>query len=101
MIANHQRLRDRVSSLFSGYKIFEDPDDENDLFLVTTKESIVYASFSEIKAQEAAEILDILFEKTREDEELTIYQMRLDDFLLVDKELEQLQKLLEEEYEND
>jgi len=90
-----------VSSLFSGYTIFNDPDDDNDIFLVTTKESIVYASFSEIKAQEAAEILDVLFEEIRDDEELTIYQMALDDFLLVDEELDQLEKLMEEEDEDD
>lgn len=90
-----------MSSLFSGYTIFNDPDDDNDIFLVTTKESIVYASFSEIKAQEAAEILDVLFEEIRDDEELTIYQMALDDFLLVDEELDQLEKLMEEEDEDD
>jgi len=94
-------LGDKVSSLFSGYTIFNDPDDDNDIFLVTTKESIVYASFSEIKAQEAAEILDVLFEEIRDDEELTIYQMALDDFLLVDEELDQLEKLMEEEDEDD
>lgn len=90
-----------MSSLFSGYSIFEDPDDENDIFLVTTKESIVYASFSEVKAQEAAEILDLLFEETRDDEEITIYQMALDDFLLVDEELNHLEKLLKETEEED
>lgn len=94
-------MGDKVSSLFSGYTIFNDPDDDNDIFLVTTKESIVYASFSEIKAQEAAEILDVLFEEIRDDEELTIYQMALDDFLLVDEELDQLEKLMEEEDEDD
>lgn len=85
-----------MSSLFSGYSIFEDPDDDNDIFLVTTKESIVYASFSELKAQEAAEILDMLFEKIRDNEEITIYQMALDDFLLVDEDLDHLEKLFEE-----
>jgi hypothetical protein len=90
-----------MSELFSGYKIFEDPDDENDLFLVTTKESIVYASFSEIKAQEAAEILDVLFEETRKDEEVTIYQLTLDDFLLNNDELDELEKLMIIEEEDD
>lgn len=90
-----------MSSLFSGYSIYEDPDDENDIFLVTTKESIVYASLSELKAQEAAEILDILFEEIRENEEITIYQMNLDDFLLVDEELEHLERLLKEMEEED
>lgn len=90
-----------MSSLFSGYSIFEDPDDDNDIFLVTTKESIVYASFSELKAQEAAEILDMLFEKIRDNEEITIYQMALDDFLLVDEDLDHLEKLLEEMEEED
>lgn len=90
-----------MSSLFSGYSIYEDPDNENDIFLVTTKESIVYASLSELKAQEAAEILDILFEEIRENEEITIYQMNLDDFLLVDEELEHLERLLKEMEEED
>lgn len=90
-----------MSSLFSGYSIFEDPDDDNDIFLVTTKESIVYASFSELKAQEAAEILDMLFEKIRDNEEITIYQMALDDFLLVDEDLDHLEKLFEEMEEED
>lgn len=90
-----------MSSLFSGYSIFEDPDDDNDIFLVTTKESIVYASFSELKAQEAAEILDMLFEKIRDNEEITIYQITLDDFLLVDEDLDHLEKLLEEMEEED
>lgn len=90
-----------MSSLFKGYSIFEDPDEDSDIFLVTTNESIVYASWSELKAQEAAEILDLFFENIEKEEEITIYSVPLDDFLLIDEELDQLEVFLEETEEED
>jgi hypothetical protein len=82
-----------MSSIFKGYKIWEDPDDKNSLFMIVTPETVLYASLSDLKTSEAFDLLEQLYE------DIVLYEVPLDDFLLEGEELDQLNKLIEESQE--
>lgn len=82
-----------MSSFFNGYKIWEDPDESNSLFMIASPETVLYASLSNLKCFEAFDLLEELYE------DITLYEIPLDDFLLEGEELDQLNKLIEESQE--
>jgi hypothetical protein len=88
-------------SIFSGYTIFNDPDKNNSVYIIASEESIVYVSLNESKAQENFELLNEVFNKTR-DENLILYEVPLDNLLLEPEEALCLKMIiLEQEGKND
>lgn len=80
-------------SLFNGFSIFEDPDEGASIYLIMDSEQVLYATLSEFKADEVANMLSAFYEFLEADDEPLIYEFMLDDIMISDEDFEVLKTI--------
>jgi hypothetical protein len=83
--------------IFGRLHVHEDPDEGESIFIVSSEETIMYASLSDAKALDMADVLDAAFDY--EEGFLTVYEVPLDVFLLESDQLDYLMESLDDDDE--